>query len=126
MVLDLEAASKLSILTIPETRIILINSPMIGACLAYQRVCQELGASGAMTGAARERVYAKEPLHLQGFAWDFRSRAFPDPYFALTLLGKYLRETSPCYRAVYISPPKPAHFHVEYDERRDRLVKGRP
>ena len=87
MVLDLEAVSKIFVLTTPETRIILLNSPLIGACLAYQRVCRELGVTGAMTGAAREKVYAKEPLHLEGFAWDFRSRTFPDPYFALSLLG---------------------------------------
>lgn len=114
MVLDLECVNKVEVNVTRETRLVMINPPMIGACCAYWRVCKELGTKGTMTGAAWERVYAKEPLHLHGFAWDFRSYTFPDPYLALELLNRYLREIDPHYRAVYIKPPKPAHFHIEW------------
>lgn len=114
MLLDIECINKVSVLTTPETRILAINPPLIGACCAYWRVCQELGVSGAMTGAAREKVYQKEPLHLAGLAWDFRSRLFPDPYLALELLNRYLREIDPHYRAVYIQLLHPKHFHIEW------------
>ena len=113
MVLDIECVTKMFLGTTPETRILSVNGPMIGACCAYWKLCKESGVSGVMTGAAREKVYAREPLHLNGLAWDFRSSIFPDPEMALERLRNLLLETYPHYRVVYIKPPKTPHFHVE-------------
>lgn len=114
MLLVTDCVKKLSIIVLDDVRIVEINAPMIGACYAYSRVCAEYGVHGVMTGAGKEPVYQHEPLHLKGFAWDFRSYIFPDPIEASERLSKILKEIDPAYRVVYIKPPKPVHFHVEW------------
>jgi len=114
MLINTECVTKMVVGTTPETRILSINPQMIGACCAYWRVCQELGVPAVITGAARERIYSKEPLHMKGLAWDFRCCLFPDPDVAFERFRAYLVETDPNYRVVYIQPPKPMHFHVEW------------
>lgn len=114
MLLITDCVKKLSLEVMSDVSFVRINAPMIGACYAYHRVCAEVGVIGAITGAAREPVYAKEPLHIKGLAWDFRSYIFTDPTSAFQRLRSILSEIDPSYRVVYIKPPKPVHFHVEW------------
>ena len=99
---------------LPDVSFVSVNAEMIGAFYGYWKLCSEHGVRGVCTGAAREPVYQKEPLHLKGYAWDFRSYLFDDPQGAALRLSEILREIDPHYRVVYIKPPKPVHFHVEY------------
>ena len=72
------------------------------------------GVPGVVTGASKEPVYAKEPLHMKGFAWDFRSYIFPDPIDAGLLLaarlgmaslpGAVLTEMAPLFAGAMDSP----------------------
>ncbi len=114
MLLVTDCARKLSLHVLDDVSFIEINAAMIGACYAYARLCEEYGVHGVITGGAREPVYKKEPLHLKGFAWDFRSYIFSAPVAAAERLAAILKEIDPLYRVVYIKPPKPVHFHVEY------------
>lgn len=115
MLLITDCVRKLSIAVLSDTSIVEVNLPMIGACWAYDKVCGEFGVKGVMTGAARDKIYAKEPLHLKGFAWDFRSYIFDDIPAAFARLVVVLKAVSPYYRAVNIKPPKAIHFHVEWN-----------
>ncbi len=114
MLLITDCVKKLHLAVLDDVRIAEVNAPMIGACYAYARLCEEYSVSGVITGAAKEPVYLKEPLHLKGCAWDFRSYIFPDPLAATARLAAILKEIDPRYRVVYIKPPKPVHFHVEW------------
>lgn len=114
MLLITDCVKRMSLHVLEDVSFIEINAPMIGACYAYARLCEESGVSGVITGGAREPVYKKEPLHLKGLAWDFRSYIFADPIAAAARLADILREIDPLYRVVYIKPPKPVHFHVEW------------
>lgn len=114
MLLITDCVKRFSIEVLSDVSIVEINAPMIGACYAYDRLCAEYGVRGVMTGAARDKVYAKEPLHLKGFAWDFRSYIFNDVPKAFARFVELLKAVSPYYRAVNIKPPKPIHFHVEW------------
>lgn len=114
MLLVTDCASKLNLLVLEDVRFLEINAPMIGACYAYARLCGEWNAEGVITGAAKEPAYKREPLHLKGFAWDFRSFIFADAAAAVERLAEILKEIDPSYRVVYIKPPKPVHFHVEW------------
>lgn len=114
MLLLTESVDKLSVKVLPCVSIAEINGPMLHACLAYWEVCAGAGVVGTMTGASREKVYYKEPLHMKGFAWDFRSYVFKYPAIAANRMAELLSEISPAYRVIYIHGSKPAHFHVEY------------
>lgn len=114
MLLVTDCAKKLSLTVLEDVSFIAINAEMIGAMYAYNRVCSEYGVHGVVTGAAREPVYIKEPLHMKGKAWDVRSFIFSDPEAAFLRLKAVLADIDPKYRVVYIRAPKPVHFHVEY------------
>lgn len=115
MLLVTDCAKKLSIIVLDDVRIVEINAPMIGACYAYNRVCAENGVHGVMTGAGKESVYQREPLHLKGFAWDFRNYIFDDIPAAFARFVEILKAVSPHYRAVNMKPPRPIHWHVEWN-----------
>lgn len=114
MLLIVDCAKKVSIPVLKEAHIVEVNSPMIAACYAYSMLCAEYGVHGVMTGAGGEEVYKNEPLHLKGYAWDFRSFIFPDPKGAARKFCTMLKDIDPRYRVVYIKLPKPPHFHVEF------------
>ncbi len=114
MLLVTDCDSKLSVEVLNDVKFVSINAPAIGAVYAYNRVCSECGVVGVITGAARDPVYSKEPLHQKGFAWDFRSFIFEKPEQAAMRLAKILADIDARYRVVYIKPPKPVHFHVEW------------
>lgn len=114
MLLVTDCVSKLSLTVLSDVSFVEINAPMIGAMYAYHRVCAEAGVSGVVTGAARDPVYSREPLHRKGLAWDFRSYIFSDPEKAYKRLKEVLSDIDPLYRVVYIRAPKPVHFHVEW------------
>ena len=114
MLLITDCAKKLTLEVLSDVSFVKINGPMIGACYAYHRLCTEFKVKGVITGGARDPVYLKEPLHLSGFAWDFRAYIFSDPAAAFKRFVEILKEISPDFRAVYIKPPKPLHFHVEW------------
>ncbi len=114
MLLVTDCAKKLSLTVLDDVSFIEINAPMIGAMYAYHRLCDEYGVHGVVTGAAREPVYAKEPLHMKGLGWDFRSYIFTDAEAAFKRFVQILKGIDPSYRAVYIRAPKPVHFHVEW------------
>lgn len=114
MLLITDCDRRFAIDVLSDVKIVEVNAPMIAACYAYNRLCSEVNAKGVMTGAARDPVYSKEPLHLKGLAWDFRSYIFADPFSACKRLSDILKEIDPAFRVVYIKPPKPVHFHVEW------------
>lgn len=97
-----------------DVSFVAINSECIGALYAYWQLCDEYGVRGVVTGAANNPAYLCEPLHRKGLAWDFRSYIFPDQAAAASRLAENLKRLDPAYRVVYIKPPKPVHFHVEY------------
>lgn len=114
MFLITDCVKRFTLEVLPDVSFVQVNAPMIGACYGYHRVCAELEVTGVITGAARDPVYSKEPLHQHGLAWDFRSYIFRDPEVAFRRLKEVLASIDPLYRAVYIRAPKPVHFHVEY------------
>ena len=114
MLLITDCAKRLTLEVLPDVSFVRVNLPMIGACYAYHRLCAEHDVTGVITGASRDPAYSNEPLHQKGFAWDFRSYIFSDPLGAARRLAELLKEIDPLFRVVYIKPPKPVHFHVEW------------
>jgi hypothetical protein len=98
----------------PEARFSRITSAFPGAVYAMYLVSHAHGVPCVLTGAGVEGVYKNEPLHLRGYAWDFRSSNFPDRAKAFLELQKMLSIIDPRYRAVHIKAPHPDHFHVEW------------
>jgi len=99
---------------IPEVRFSRVTSPFAGAAYAMFLVSFAHGVPCVLTGAGVEAVYCNEPLHLKGYAWDFRSSNFPDRAKAFLELQKTLISIDPRYRAVHIKAPHPDHFHIEW------------
>lgn len=114
MLLVTDCVKKLHIAMLDDVRLVEVNAAFIGACYGYARLCEECNVSGVITGAGREPVYLREPFHMKGYAWDFRSYIFTDPTSAARRLSEILKEIDAAFRVVYIKPPKPVHFHVEY------------
>ena len=114
MLLVTDSGKPFIIDVLEDVQFIEVNREMIGAFYAYWRLCTEYNVRGVCTGAAREPEYLHEPLHLKGYAWDFRSYIFPDAQRAAARLAEILRYVDAKYRVVYIKPPKPVHFHVEF------------
>ena len=114
MLLVTDSGKRFVVDVLEDVQFIEVNKEMIGAFYAYWKLCSEQGVRGVCTGAAREPAYLKEPLHLAGFAWDFRSYIFEAPLKAASRLAEILKGIDTRYRVVYIKPPKPVHFHVEF------------
>jgi len=99
---------------LPEVRFSRITTPWYGAGFAMYMISFRHGVSCVLTGAGVEAVYCKEPLHVRGYAWDFRSSNFVDRAKAFLELQKMLSTIDPRYRAVHIKAPHPDHFHIEW------------
>lgn len=99
---------------LPEVRFSRITSPWYGAAYAMMMIAMNHGVPCVLTGAGVEKVYCKEPLHLNGYAWDFRSSVFVDRAKAFLELQKMLSSIDTRYRAVHIRFPHPDHFHIEW------------
>jgi hypothetical protein len=103
----------------PEVRFSRITSPFYGAAWAMSMVSYNHGVPCVLTGAGVEAVYRKEPFHLSGYAWDFRSTNFVDRAKAFLELQRMLSSIDPRYRAVHIKAPHPDHFHITWNGPRD-------
>lgn len=99
---------------IPEARFSRITSVFAGAAYAMYLVSLAHGVACVLTGASVEPIYYNEPLHVRGYAWDFRSSNFVDRAKAFLELQKMLSSIDPRYRAVHIKAPHPDHFHIEW------------
>ena len=116
MIFHVSPSSKRPMVSVAaDTRFSFIRPQFAGACLAMWLVCEPKGIVPVVTGAGVEPVYAHEPLHLSGYAWDFRCSYFGDADKAFQELVEFLHSIDPRYRAVQFKAPKPAHFHIEWN-----------
>lgn len=104
---------------LPAVRFSRITSAFEGAAWGMFLISHAHGVPCVLTGAGVEAVYCKEPLHLRGYAWDFRSSNFPDRAKAFLELQKMLSTIDPRYRVVHIKAPKPDHFHISWQGPQD-------
>ena len=66
-----------------------------------------------ITGASYE-TYEPGEYHDQGYAWDFRTKALPNPFLAVGSIYARLHGLSKNYRCLYHDTGNGIHLHIEY------------